>query len=257
MNTSQPAPAAVEAPVEEPACPKCGKPPALCICEAVSPVENRVAVLILQHPQEQDRLLGTARLAATQLSNATFKIGLSWSSLSKALGREAEASEWAILHLGSTKLAELPENREVVTFDKKGILIADQDAALKGIKGIVVFDGTWAQAKTLWWRNAWVLKMRRLVLNPKTRSLYGELRREPKRESLSTIESIGLALSAIERKPALGVALRDSFGTMLETYRTALASGAVVPEKPTKEGGGGKRRGGPRRRGPKPAAKAK
>ena len=54
----------IEAATEIPVCPHCAKPLALCVCEAVGAVENRVAVLILQHPQEQDRLLGTARLAA-------------------------------------------------------------------------------------------------------------------------------------------------------------------------------------------------
>lgn len=221
----------IEAPaegVEESACPHCGKPPVLCVCEGVSPIDSRVTVLILQHPQEQDRLLGTARLAALQLSNSVFKIGLSWPSLAKALGRPAEASEWAVLHLGSAKNAEIPENREVAVFDKKGVVIADQDAALKGIKGIVVFDGTWAQTKTLWWRNAWVLKARRLALNPKQRSLYGELRREPRREGLSTIEAIGLAVSAIERKPEINAGLRQSFRAMLDKYRAALAAGALA-----------------------------
>lgn len=217
---------------EAPACAHCGKPERLCVCAAVAPVENRVEVLILQHPQEQDRLLGTARLASTMLSKAVFKVGLSWSSLGKALGHEAEASQWAILHLGSAKPGELPDNREVVVLDKKGTVIEDQDAALKGVKGIVVFDGTWAQAKTLWWRNPWVLKARRLVLNPKQRSLYGELRREPRRESLSTIEAIGLALAAIERKPEVGIALNDGFKTMLEAYRAALAAGEIAAEAP-------------------------
>ena len=51
-------------------------------------VDNKVSVLILQHPQEQDRLLGTARLTAQHFTKVTHKIGLSWPSLSKAVGRE-------------------------------------------------------------------------------------------------------------------------------------------------------------------------
>lgn len=229
-----------EAIEQEEVCPHCAKPPALCVCEAVSPVENRVSVLILQHPQEQDRLLGTARLAARQLSDATFKIGLSWPSLAKALGRPADPSEWAVLHLGSAKPTDLPPGREVAVLDKKGVALPDQDAALKGLRGIVVFDGTWAQAKTLWWRNAWVLKAKRLALAPKQRSLYGELRREPRRESLSTIEAIGLALSAIERKPEIDAGLREGFATMLAKYREAVAAGVVAPQAP--KPGGDRRR---------------
>jgi len=197
-------------------------------------------VLILQHPQEQDRLLGTARLAARQLSNATFKIGLSWASLAKALGRPADASQWAVLHLGSTKPSDLPPGREVVALDKKGGVLPDQDAALKGIRGLIVFDGTWAQAKTLWWRNAWVLKAQRLALAPRRRSLYGDLRREPRRESLSTIEAVGLALSAIEGRPDIDAGLRDGFATMLAKYRAAAEAGEITPQAP--KAGGDRRR---------------
>ena len=54
-----------DAVVEEvPECADCGKPLPLCICDSITPIENRVDLLILQHPQEQDRALGTARLAA-------------------------------------------------------------------------------------------------------------------------------------------------------------------------------------------------
>ena len=81
----------------------CLKPTTLCVCEGVTPIDNKVGLLILQHPQEQDRLLGTARLATLHLTNSAFRIGLSWPSLAKALGRRADPAEWAILHLGSTK----------------------------------------------------------------------------------------------------------------------------------------------------------
>lgn len=213
-------------------CPHCGKPPTLCVCAAVEAIDNRVEVLILQHPQEQDRLLGTARLAAQSLSRAAFRIGLSWPSLAKALGRPADPSDWAVLHLGSTRAGDMPPGREAAVLDKKGVALADQEAALRSIKGVVVFDGSWAQAKTLWWRNAWVLKARRIALAPTRRSLYGDLRREPRRESLSTIEAIGLALSAIESRPEIDAALRASFATMLARYREGVASGAVQPDAP-------------------------
>ena len=47
-----------------PDCPHCQKPMPLCICDSITPIENKVSLLILQHPQEQDRALGTARLTA-------------------------------------------------------------------------------------------------------------------------------------------------------------------------------------------------
>jgi DTW domain-containing protein YfiP len=189
--------------------------------DAIVPIDNRIAVLILQHPQEQDHLLGTAQLATTYLTNATLRIGLSWPSLTKALGRPADPKRWAILHLGSARPADLPKSREIVALDRRGHPVKDQDAALAQIGGVVLFDGTWSQAKTLWWRNPWVLKAQRIVLNPRTPSLYGKLRREPRREGLSTIEAAGLILAGLEGRPEIETTLRDALGRMLDQYRAA------------------------------------
>ncbi|MCI4677256.1 DTW domain-containing protein [Rhodoblastus acidophilus] len=233
-----------------PLCPHCAKPDFLCVCGEVEAIDNRVALLILQHPQEQDRLLGTARLALRALKNAQLKIGLSWPSLAKILGRDADPSEWAILHLGAGHARNFPSDRELIALDKTGAPLPDQDRALKGLKGVVIFDGSWAQAKTLWWRNPWVLKAKRLALNPRKSSLYGALRREPRREALSTIEAAGLALSRMEGRPEIETALLKDFSAMLDKYRAALASGAVTPPAPSR------RPGPPRRRPRKPAPPA-
>ena len=45
---------------------------------------------------------------------------------------------------------------------------------LGDIEGIVLLDGTWSQAKALWWRNAWMLKCQRVILGPKRPSRYGQ-----------------------------------------------------------------------------------
>ena len=226
---------------EAEACPHCAKPPSLCICESITPIENEVTLLVLQHPQEQDRLLGTARLAVRQLTNAAFRIGLSWPSLGKALGYDADPGRWAVLHLGSTKTSDLPRDAEVVIFDKKGNLMPEQARALSELEGIVIFDGTWSQAKTLWWRNAWVLKAKRIVLNPRQASLYGKLRREPRREGLATIEAAGLALGRVERNPGIASALKQTFERMLERYNAAKAGGLLPKSESQRAAGTPKR----------------
>jgi len=202
-------------------CARCGKPAALCVCDAATPLDNRIRLLILQHPQEQDRELGTARLTLLHLKHALLKIGLSWPSLAKALGREVDPKRWAVLYLGSAGAATLPREREIVLLDTKGAPIEEQDRALAGIEGVIVLDGSWSQAKTLWWRNPWVLKCRRLALNPKQPSRYGKLRREPRREGLATLEAAALALARLGRQPEIETALTASFVRLLAAYRAA------------------------------------
>lgn len=220
--TDEPIAAAPEAaPLPEPEpCPRCGKLPPLCVCEGIEPIANKVELLILQHPQEQDKDLGTARLTQLHLARATFRIGLSWPGLSKALGHDATPSKWAVLYLGSVEMANLPADRDIVAVDAKGVPLADQFDPFKGVQGLILLDGTWSQAKTLWWRNAWLLKCRRFVLNPKKPSAYGKLRKEPRRESLSTLESAALTLARLEKNPAIETAMLASFDKLLAAYKT-------------------------------------
>jgi DTW domain-containing protein len=208
-------------------CPHCGKPEPLCVCSEIAPIDNRIEVLILQHPQEQDRALGTARLTALHLQNAALKIGLSWPSLSKVLGRSVDPQRWAILYLGSAKVADLATDNEVVAIDRKGAIEDGQRGILSDIEGVILLDGTWSQAKALWWRNAWMLKCRRIILGPTRPSLYGKLRKEPRGDGLSTIEAAGLVLSRLEKRPEIEAALTASFERLLTRFREVQA---VMPE---------------------------
>jgi DTW domain-containing protein YfiP len=215
-------------PEAPPDCPNCHKPLPLCICDSIEPIENRISLLILQHPQEQDRALGTARLTALHFRNAVLKIGLSWPGLSKALGRPVhDPQHWAVLYLGSAKVADLDTDRAVVAINRKGEVEDNQRAILKDIEGVVLLDGTWSQAKALWWRNAWMLKCQRVILGPAKPSRYGKLRREPRGDGLATIEAAAMLLAALEKRSDIEATLSASFERMLAKYREAQA---VMPE---------------------------
>jgi DTW domain-containing protein YfiP len=218
---------------EIPDCPQCGKPLPLCICDSVTPIESRISLLILQHPQEQDRALGTARLTAMHFKDAVVRIGLSWPSLSKALGRTVhDPSRWAVLYLGSAKVADLDTDAEIVAINRKGEVEPHQRAILSDIEGIVLLDGTWSQAKALWWRNAWMLKCQRVILGPRRPSRYGKLRKEPRRDGLSTIEAAGLLRAGLEKRPEIAETLNASFDRMLARYREVQAEMPEIAPKP-------------------------
>jgi DTW domain-containing protein YfiP len=204
-------------------CPHCQKRPDLCVCSDIKPLPTKLEVLILQHPQEPDKLLGSATLAHLALKNSQLKVGLSWPNLKKVLGREAQPSRWAVLYLGSG-LKEQPPKQQAAAptlyfVDKKG---GPQKAELTSLEGLIVLDGTWSQAKTLWWRNAWLLKCRRVILQSSRASLYRELRKEPRRECLSTVESIAESLDALGESPEVSRQLRMIFESLLNKQRARL-----------------------------------
>jgi DTW domain-containing protein len=192
----------------------------------VTAAGNRLRVVVLQHPQEPDKELGSAALLVRALQNSELRVGLSWRSLRAVAGESALPSEWLVLYLGAKGKA-FPE--EVNFASAKGEPVSPP----AGIKGVLVLDGTWSQAKALWWRNSWLTKLKRVVLRPSRPSLYGRLRREPRREALSTIESVALALGRLDPAGAeIRLHLESAFQRMLEEYRRQRQSAKLRPEEP-------------------------
>lgn len=186
-----------------------------------TPTDNRVFVLVLQHPREKKEALATAPALVAALGRAALAIGLSWRNLAAALGRPADPGRWAVLYLGSARGAGRGGAGEIVALDRRGEPIADQKAALAGIEGIVLLDGSWKEAKSLWWRNPWLLKLRRLVLDPARPSRYRRLRREPRREALSTLEAAALALSRLDPQSGAAAALEARLDELLAETASA------------------------------------
>ncbi|MBI2390139.1 MAG: DTW domain-containing protein [Deltaproteobacteria bacterium] len=223
-------------------CPECQKPRAICVCDRITPLATEHRVLVLQHPQEGDTDLGTVPLLARALPKCKVRVGLSWASLAQALEEpEAENARWAVIY--PTKIAEdLPPevlSQPVLLLDKKGRL-RDEDAqgerasARRGLEGIVVLDGTWSQAKTLWWRNPWLLKLGRVVLNPREPSIYGRIRKEPRREYVSTLEAVADVLVALGEPEQVRTDLRRAMRTMVQRARDAGVRPAPSPRRRTR-----------------------
>ncbi|MFO0682286.1 MAG: tRNA-uridine aminocarboxypropyltransferase [Sandaracinus sp.] len=209
-------------------CPTCRKPTWACVCDRVRLLEVRTRVVILQHPQEDDVVLGTARIVTSAIPSARILVGLSWPSLEAALEEEVDRSKWA-----SVWAHKLPPELE----GRKGAVVMDRHGAAttERPEGIVLLDGTWSQAKTLWWRNPWLLKLGRVALRPAQPSIYGKLRREPRREHVSTLEATGAALTGLGEDPAVEAELGRLMRTMVQRARDhgydARAT-APAPRKP-------------------------
>ncbi|RME71116.1 MAG: DTW domain-containing protein [Planctomycetota bacterium] len=214
-------------------CARCEKPAVACVCDRVTPLPTSRRVLILRHPQEPGEDVGSGATAAVALERAVLRTGLSWPNLRRALGeRCVEPRRWIVLYLGSATayadlLAALPSVRtpadRLVLLDRRGMPREPGEAQRirEESAGLVVLDGSWRQAKALWWRNPWLLKLQRAVLRPPHRSLYGRVRREPRRECLATIESIAYALEALGEPATVRASLIALFREQVARMRRA------------------------------------
>lgn len=180
------------------------------MCDRIVSYPTVRRVVILQHPQEQDALLGSAQILSASLPKAQIIVGLSWRNLAHALAEEGvDAQRWAVLFPDS-------EAQGGTVTGRGGVLSAPE-----ALEGIVVLDGTWSKAKTLWWRNPWLLKLKRITLKPGQPSIYGKLRAEPRREFVSTLESVVAALMLCGESPAIEAGLSRVFRTLVQRVRDA------------------------------------
>ena len=195
--------------VDAPACETCRRPRAACVCDRIVSHHTARRVLILQHPQEQDAVLGSAQILQASLPQARVVIGLRWRNLAHALDQEqVDVARWAVL------FPDREASGDQVT--RRGTTL---DPA--SLEGIIALDGTWSKAKTLWWRNPWLNKLNRITLKPKQPSIYGRLRAEPRREFVSTLESVGAALTLCGEPPDVEASLQRTFRTLVQRVRDA------------------------------------
>lgn len=191
-------------------CGTCRRPTVACVCDRIVSYPTERRILILQHPQEQDALLGSAQILAASLPRAKIVVGLSWRNLAAALGEEeVDASRWAVLFPDK----DLPGDQVTA----RGSRVVEP----RTLEGIVVLDGTWSKAKTLWWRNPWLIKLNRMTLRPAKPSIYGRLRAEPRREFVSTLESVTAALTLCGESPEIEAGLARVFRTLVQRVRDA------------------------------------
>jgi len=196
--------------VEASTCDTCHRPTVACVCDRIVSYPTTRRVLILQHPQERDAILGSAQILVASLPKAKLVVGLSWRNFAHALGDDGvDARRWAVLFPDR-------ESEGGAVKARGGMTLAPSE-----LEGIVVLDGTWSKAKTLWWRNPWLTKLNRLTLKPSKPSIYGSLRAEPKREYVSTLESVAAALTLCGESPEIELGLSRVFRTLVQRVRDA------------------------------------
>lgn len=237
-KTSRSNPIANLSPLEPP-CTQCRKAPQLCICDSIIQIDTRLKILILQHPQEQNEALSTARLLHLALPNSRLQIGLSWPNLRKAWSRETpppelHPSRWGVLVPAKKVKQTKPlkaSHASVALPDAASLRDADllKASLPENLEGLVVLDGNWKQAKTLWWRNSWLNRLHKIHLHPERRSLYGKLRRAPRADFLSTLEAVALALKEHDPNPLAQPLLHAQFEAQLQKINAARA--AVIADQ--------------------------
>lgn len=172
------------------------RPTSRCLCAELPEVRTRTRLVILQHPRERRHAFGTARLVDLALPDARIEVPRPRNSraLDAPLAVPADA---AVLypHPSAVDLATLPPDERP--------------------RVLVILDGTWAHARSLYRHNPWLEQLRHVRLHPSEPSRY-RIRREPRPDFVSTVEAIVAALRILEPETEGLDALLAAFDTMID-----------------------------------------
>jgi DTW domain-containing protein YfiP len=136
-------------------------------------------VVVLQHPRERDKAVGTARIARLCLPNSEILVGVDFASSPRMATLLADAERPAVL------LYPGPEARDLARDPPEGPVT------------LITIDGTWHQARSLLKNNPALLRLPHYAFAPERPSEY-KIRREPRPDYVSTIEALSVALGALE-----------------------------------------------------------
>ncbi|MFP4164915.1 MAG: tRNA-uridine aminocarboxypropyltransferase [Chitinispirillaceae bacterium] len=187
-------------------CSRCFRSAPMCICGKTESLQNFIRVIILQHPQEQLKMLNSARLASFILENSSLKVGLSWPNFKTVAGANEQPSQWGILYLkNKTDISKTDSPVQIINRKRKKV----EDFTL--LRGIIALDGSWKQAKAMWWRNPWFLRLNRISLNPH----HPSLRTQVKEGALSTIEALAFTLEQLEENACMAESMRRQYEKLI------------------------------------------
>ncbi len=193
-----------------PTCARCERPERLCYCAHIVPQRTRTRVVLLQHPRESGLAIGTAHMARLCLPDAELHVGVHFSTERLASILDDPARPAALLWPGDGAVDLL-------------------SAPPSGPITLVVIDGTWPQAKSLVRNNPALAALPRYAFAAPSPSTY-RIRREPKAEYLSTIESLAYVLGLLEGAPERFASMHAPFTAMVE-HQLAFAASQGSPRR--------------------------
>ncbi len=159
-------------------CPQCGKANNACICEWIKAIDSPVRVVVLQHPTESKRPMGTAKILQLSLQRCDIWIGEDFSQHEQLN---------AILNDENVQPLVLYPNEQsrVLNADSKWVF---ELANAKRSLCVILLDGTWKKAYKMWQLSTNLHTLPSMVLPSDIQGNY-RIRKAPTEQHLSTVEA--------------------------------------------------------------------
>jgi len=163
-----------------PRCNECRRPRVTCYCESLKPFHSYPQFVFLMHPEETRKKIATGRMSHRMISNSFLFEGIDFTNhtgVNRLL--QDPRFEPALLYAGPSSVdisqRSLPSSPEITPL-------------------IIVLDGTWSWAKSMYKRSKNLQRLPTFRFTPKTKSQF-LVRKQPADYCYSTIEAVHYVIS--------------------------------------------------------------
>ncbi|XP_004696628.1 tRNA-uridine aminocarboxypropyltransferase 2 [Echinops telfairi] len=177
----------VEPAERRPECSRCSRPLKVCLCPflPVHPLHISTNLYIIQHPAEESKVLRTVPLLAACLPQEKCKV-----KIGRRFSEERDPELTAVCQKSGTLI--LYPGAEATNLEE---FIIDSPIYPSTI---IIIDGTWSQAKDIFYKNSLFRVPKQVQLKTNISSQY-VIRMQPTNNCLSTLECAAVALSILEK----------------------------------------------------------
>ncbi|TGE81289.1 DTW domain-containing protein [Pseudoalteromonas sp. KS88] len=165
-------------------CPNCQFSPLTCLCNDLVAVNNKLKIIILQHPSEVKVTKNTAKLLNLCLSQCTVIHG------------ESQEDFQFLTDLPTKTTALLYPNEHAILLDTKDEKVNELKTQLTHL---IVLDGTWKKAFKIMQLTPKLNDFVSVSFNCIPTNRY-HIRKAPRVDSLSTLEAVAYSLMLVEQQ---------------------------------------------------------
>ncbi|HVJ64558.1 MAG TPA: tRNA-uridine aminocarboxypropyltransferase [Bdellovibrionota bacterium] len=162
-------------------CYTCRRPHVGCYCPSVRPFESTPSFLILMHPHEVKKTIGTGRMASQCLSNSTLWVGADFATDPRVATLLADPSVYPVLLYPGPRSQNLSR---MAPGERRAVFPSDGRQPV-----VIVLDATWNNAKKMLYHSPNLQKIPRIGFDTPHLSKF-LLRKQPRDECFSSIEAI-------------------------------------------------------------------
>lgn len=188
-------------------CTKCRRLQPLCLCDALTRIDNQVEIVFLQHPLERDHIKGTAWLTHLCLQNSRFHVGETFD--------EQQLHAWLQGPLPTYLLYPDTGEAEPRAVTPESLIARGEGSNCR----VVILDGTWKKTRKMLFLNPALGRLPRLQLTPTSASRYG-IRKQKNAQSLSSLEATQQLLSALEQDTQKYAPLAEVLSAISRQYES-------------------------------------